>query len=177
MLFALKKNIFLTGFMGSGKTSLGKMLSTMLKVEFFDTDELITRRQKMTVVDIFSRCGENFFRDRESEVLELLAKKEPGTCVISTGGGAVLRDKNRAVMKKSGLVVFLDVSAEEAYSRLKEMDDRPLLKVKNPLEKIRALLEERKPFYYEADICINTGGRSLQEIAAELVDKLMVYNS
>lgn len=176
LLFMLKKNIFLTGFMGSGKTSLGKILSGMLDVDVFDTDELITRLQGMSVAEIFSSYGESFFRDRESEVLELLGQKAPGTCVVSTGGGAVLREKNRAAIKKSGLVVYLDISAEEAYCRLKETEGRPLLKAENPLERIEQLLKERTPFYLQADICIDVNGKALQEIAAELVAKLAVHN-
>jgi len=177
LLFALQRNIFLTGFMGSGKTSLGRLLAGMLRVDFFDTDELITRRQGMSIAEIFSCYGENYFRDRESEVLELLCQKAPGTCVVSTGGGAVLREKNRAILKKSGVVVYLDVSSEEAYYRLKGVEDRPLIKVDNPLQKIRALLQERIPFYAEADMRVNVNGRSLQEIAAEIIDTMAVNKS
>lgn len=176
-MLTLEKNIFLTGFMGSGKTSLGKILSGMLQVDFFDTDELITRMHKMSITEIFSRYGENFFRDKESEVLELLAQKEPGTCVVSTGGGAVLRGENRAIFKKAGIVIYLDVSTEEVYRRLMKTDDRPILKpilkVEKPLEKIEELLKERKPFYDRADIRINSNGRSLQDIATEIVNILM----
>jgi len=176
-LFPLKKNIFLTGFMGSGKTSLGKILAERLKVDFYDTDELVSSWQKLSVKEIFKRYGESFFREREREALKFLAEKEQGTCVISTGGGAVLREENRLLMKNSGLVVFLDVSPQEAYKRLKGTEDRPLLEVENPLEKIRALLEERKPFYDKADISVNTAGKTLPEVAAELLKKIKDYNS
>lgn len=176
-MFPLKKNIFLTGFMGSGKTSLGKIIAERLKVDFYDTDELVSSWQKLSVDEIFERYGESFFREKEREALRFLAEKEPGSCVISTGGGAVLREENRLLMKKSGLVVFLDVSPEEAYKRLKGTEDRPLLKVENPMEKIRVLLKERKPFYDEADISVNTAGKTLPEVAAELLHKLKDYNS
>ncbi len=172
----LKKNIFLTGFMGSGKTSVGKILACMLKVEFFDTDELITRMLGMSTGEIFTRYGEDFFRDRETEVLKLLGKKTPGTCVVSTGGGAVLRAENMAALRENGIIVYLDVSAEEAYQRLKEVNDRPLLKVENPLEKIEELLQKRKPFYLQADLSINSTGKGLQEIAVQIVNAVADRN-
>lgn len=164
----LKKNIFLTGFMGSGKTSVGKVLANFLKVDFFDTDEIITREQDMSVNEIFKRYGENYFRSRETEALRILGDRPPGTCVVSTGGGAVLREENFAAMKKNGLVVYLDVPAEEAWRRIKDNHDRPLLKADNPCKVIRELLQERRPFYLQADLKVNSSGKTVDEIAKEI---------
>ena len=164
----LKKNIFLTGFMGSGKTSVGILLADLLKVDFFDTDGLIIRDQKMSVNEIFKRYGEEFFRNRETEALRILGNKPPGTCVVSTGGGAVLREENIAAMRKNGLVVYLDVSAEEAYRRIKYKKNRPLLRVADPCKVIRELLQERRPFYRQADLEVDSSGKTVEEIAQEI---------
>lgn len=170
MSFQLKKNIILTGFMGSGKTSVGKILALLLKVNFFDSDEIIAGMEEMSVSDIFRCHGEDYFRCRETEALEILGKKTPGSCVVSTGGGAVLRPWNLHALRENGIIICLDVSAEEAYSRVKEMKDRPLLQVENPLKKIEELLQKRKPFYLQADICLSTTGKTLQEIALEIIN-------
>lgn len=177
-MFKLRKNIFLVGFVGSGKTTLGQLLAAMLKIDFFDTDELITQMQEMSIEEIFGVYGENFFRDKESEVLALLGQKTPGTCIVSTGGGAMLRENNWPILKKNGIAIYLEVAAEEIYNRLKETDDRPIfkpiLKLPNPLGKIAELLKERKPFYAQADFTINAAGKSLQDIAAEIIAVLQV---
>lgn len=166
----LKKNIFLTGFMGSGKTSVGKVLADLLKINFFDSDELVIRKKQMSINEIFRRYGEDYFRDKETETLRILGDKIPGTCVISTGGGAVLRQENISAMKKNGIIVYLDVSAREAYRRIKDKDDRPLLNAGNPCKVIRDLLQERKPFYLKSDLAVNTAGKTIGEIAIEIIN-------
>ncbi|MDO9534472.1 MAG: shikimate kinase [Bacillota bacterium] len=172
MSFQMKRNIILTGFMGSGKTSVGKELARLLNIDFFDSDEIIAGLVGKSVSDIFRCCGEDYFRSRETEVLEILGKKTPGSCVVSTGGGAVLRSRNLNALRENGIIICLDVSAEEAYSRVKEMNDRPLLQVENPLEKIEELLQERKPFYLQADVCLSATGKTLQEIVLEIINVL-----
>jgi len=170
MSFQLKRNIILTGFMGSGKTSVGKELAWLLNVDFFDSDEILASLAGMSVSEIFSYFGEDYFRSRETEVLENLGKKTPGSCAVSTGGGAVLRAGNLNALRENGIIICLDVSAEEAYSRIKGMNDRPLLQVENPLEKIEELLQERRPFYLQADLCLSTTGKTVQEIALEIIN-------
>ena len=172
MPFQLKRNIILTGFMGSGKTSVGKKLARLLKIDFFDSDEIIADLAGTSISDIFRCHGEEYFRSRESEVLELLGKKTPGSCVVSTGGGAVLRPENLNALRENGIIIFLDVSAEEVYSRVKGMNDRPLLQVENPLKEIEELLQKRKPFYLQADICLKTAGKTLSESALEIINAL-----
>ncbi len=168
----LKKNIFLTGFMGAGKTSVGKVLAECLQVEFFDTDELVSAMEKMSIGEIFRLYGEAYFRDREGEVLRMLGRKTPGSCVVSTGGGAVLRPGNLAAMRENGLIVCLHVSAGEAYRRIGAGSDRPLLSAQEPLRRLQELLEARKPFYLEADLSLETCGRSIRQTAAEILARL-----
>lgn len=168
----LEKSICLTGFMGSGKSSVGKILACLLKVDFFDSDELIAEKLGMTIGHIFKCYGETYFRSREAEVLEILGQKPPGSCVIATGGGAVLQPGSIAALRKNGLIVYLDLSAAEAYDRIKEMDDRPLLQVEQPLEKMEELFVMRKPYYLQADICVCSAGRTLQQVAATIIHEV-----
>ncbi len=169
----LPANIYLTGFMGAGKTSVGKLLSLELGTDYYDTDELIAAALKMSIGEIFETKGEAFFRNTETELLKLLGEKQPGTCIISTGGGAVLRLENITAMHQNGLIVFLDVSAEEAYSRIKENTDRPLLKTANPLETIKELLEIRMPFYLKADFIVKTSGLTSGETVKIIINAIM----
>jgi len=171
-LFKLKKNIFLTGIMGSGKTSTGKALARLLGVEFFDADTLIHKLAGMSIGEIFTRYGEADFRRRETAVLAMLGEKAAGSCVVATGGGAVLRPENIAAMRKNGIIVCLDVPAGEAYDRIKESPDRPLLQVKHPLQKLEQLLQERRPFYRQADLYLNTSGKKVEQVAAEIMRML-----
>jgi len=168
----LKKNIFLTGIMGSGKTSTGITLARLLGVAFFDCDTLISKITGMGISDIFKRHGEAYFRRREAEVLELLSEKTAGSCVVSTGGGAVLRPGNIGAMRKNGIIIFLDLPAAEAYNRIKDSPDRPLLQVEHPLQKLEQLLQARKPYYLQADFRINASGKDVQQIAAEIIHML-----
>ena len=142
------------GLYGCRKTSVGKLLARELGAEHFDTDELIQKALQMSIGEIFETKGEAFFRNTETELLKLLGEKQPGTCIISTGGGAVLRHENITAMHQNGLIVFLDVSAEKAYSRIRDNTDRPLLKTVNPLETSKKLLEIRMPFYLKADFIV-----------------------
>ncbi len=170
--FRLEKNIVLTGFMGSGKTSVGEQLARQLGLVFYDSDELISREEGTTISRIFEEHGETYFRRREAEVIARLSRQPPGTCVIATGGGAIMREENRRALKRNGLFVFLDVSAEEAYRRLAEKDDRPLLQVEDPLEAIEGLLAKRRPYYLQADIHIEAGTKPPERLAEEILAEL-----
>jgi shikimate kinase len=171
-LLVLKKNICLTGFMGSGKTSVGQILARMLGVSFWDSDELLIRRLGMSINEVFKCEGEEYFRNRETEILAFLGQKPPGTCVISTGGGAVLRAENLAALRVNAVVVYLDVSAAEACRRLRGTKERPLLQGDNSLAKIAAMLDERRPFYLQADYIVDSNGKSPLEIAREIINVL-----
>lgn len=169
---SLPANIYLTGFMGAGKTSAGKLLAAELGVDCYDTDELIAAALQMSIGEIFATKGEDFFRNAETELLQLLGEKQPGTCIVSTGGGAVLRAENTAAMRQNGIIVFLDVSAEEAYSRVRENKSRPLLNTANPLETMQKLLEKRIPFYLKADVNVKTSGLTTGETVKIIINAI-----
>ncbi|UCG78145.1 MAG: shikimate kinase [Nitrospirota bacterium] len=164
------KNIVLTGFMGAGKTSVARELSSRLGMKIVDMDDEIEKEQGMTINDIFARFGEERFRELESE----MAKKVSGLsgAVISTGGGIVLRKENITHLRTNGHVVCLMVSPEAVLKRTSGSDVRPLLNVNDPLGKIKELLDHRMPFYKNADIIIETDDRSPRQVADEIIEEL-----
>jgi len=164
------KNIILTGFMGVGKTSVGTRLAKDLAYTFLDTDALIEADQKTTITEIFSTFGEASFRDIESRIIQQVL--ENASQVISTGGGAVIRDENRVAFKKAGIVVCLSARAEVILDRIKHETHRPLLQIPDPLAKIRELLDSREQFYRQADLVIDTSGKSVDEVISEIKERL-----
>jgi shikimate kinase len=164
------KNIILTGFMGVGKTSIGTRLARDLGYAFVDTDELIEADQKTTITEIFAQKGEPYFREVEARIIRTVL--ENGDQVVSTGGGAVIRDENREVFKEAGLVVCLTARPEVIYERIKHETHRPLLKVPNPMARIRDLLESRAIFYGQADLIIDTSEKSVDEAVREIKEKV-----
>ena len=162
------KNIVLTGFMGAGKTTIGKALTKMLHMKLVDVDEDIEISQKMTINDIFKMYGEPRFRDIETDVIKKLSRNK--NCIISTGGGAVLRDENMEALKENGVVFCLAASAETILERTGNNQDRPLLKVENPKKKIEELLAYRRPFYEKAGIMIETDGKTPLQITEEIME-------
>lgn len=165
------KNIILIGFMGAGKTTIGEALAGHRNLRLIDTDQLIEETAGMTISDIFALKGEAEFRKTETAVLERLIETEDGA-VLSVGGGLPLREENRRLLKKLGLVVYLEVSPETVVKRLEGDTTRPLLQGGNVREKVEKLLSERGPVYCEAsDITINVDGRSVDEIIEELEER------
>lgn len=162
-------NIVLTGFMGTGKSTVGKIIAEKLKFSFIDMDEHIEKTTGMKISEIFSKFGESRFRDIETEMVKLIIKKRG--VVISTGGGVVLRDENISNLKKSGIVFCLTASENTILERVKQCKDRPLLQVNNPQEKIRELLRKRKPFYEKADFIVDTEELSAEEVAEKIIKK------
>lgn len=163
-------NIILIGFMGSGKTTMGIRLSYRLRQTFLDTDRLIEKEENRSITDIFAADGEEYFRKKETEMLEQLLKETSGQ-VISVGGGTPLREKNRELLHKLGKVIYLKVSPETVYERLKGDNTRPLLQGENPMEKIKALLQERNGIYEEtADVIICGDGKDCQQILDEMME-------
>src|SRR5688572_8471235 len=143
------KNIALVGFMGTGKSTVGQLVAGMLGFRSVDTDEMIEGIAGRKIADIFTAEGEARFRDYERQVV---AKLEGySNSVISTGGGLVTNAENLASLKTHALVVCLWCSPETIYKRVGHQTHRPLLRVENPLERIRALLQERTPAYRKAD--------------------------
>lgn len=161
------KNIILTGFMGTGKTSVGKIIATKLAFDFVDMDELIEKTTGMKISEIFEKFGEPRFRDIESEIVKLLTTKKRH--VISTGGGVVLREENIFNFKKSGFIFCLKASEKTIFERLKNCKNRPLIQVENLKERITELLKQRTPLYEKADFVIDTEGLTPREVADKII--------
>lgn len=164
------RNIILTGFMGTGKTTIGRVLSNRLGMRLVDVDEEIEREEKMSITDIFSRHGEPHFRDIETAMIRKLSSGK--NVIISTGGGAVLRQENMEILKENGVVFCLSASVGTILERTSRSEDRPLLKVENPKKKIEELLAYRRPFYEEAGIMIQTDGKTPLEVVQEIMEIL-----
>lgn len=164
------KNIVLTGFMGTGKTEVGRILAQRFGYTFLDADSIIEQEQKMSITEIFRQYGEPYFRDVESDVLKRLAERD--RVVISTGGGAVLRQENIDNLRKKGIIVCLTASPETILRRTSNDSSRPLLQVEEPLQKIKELLEFRRPYYERSDIMVDTEGKSPLDVAEEIIKRI-----
>lgn len=164
------KNIVLTGFMGTGKTKVGKILAQRLGYTFLDADSIIEQEQKMSITEIFRQHGEPYFRDIESDVIRRLSERD--RVVISTGGGAVLRQENMDNLRKKGIIVCLTASPETILRRTSNDNTRPLLQVEDPLKKIKELLEFRRPYYERSDIMVDTEGKSPIDVAEEIIERI-----
>jgi shikimate kinase len=164
------KNVILTGFMGTGKSSVGEILAGKLGYKYRDIDSLIVEHSSMTINQIFEKFGEESFRDLETGTLESLFSGE--RMVISTGGGAVIREKNREMLRSMGCVINLVASDVVIYSRLHMDDGRPLLKDNMSIEKIRKMLDDRERFYADADIRIDTDGKKVEDVVREILSYL-----
>jgi shikimate kinase len=164
-------NIILTGFMGSGKTTVGEVLSRRLDWPLIDMDTEIEREEEMKISEIFSTLGEPAFRDMETEMAEKLSTLND--VVISTGGGVVLRETNISHLRRNGRIICLMARPETVYERIKDNHDRPLLKGNDPMGKIHELLEFRMPYYRNADMIIDTDDLTPDEIVLNIIDGLM----
>lgn len=164
-------NIVLIGFMGVGKTTVSGCLSRLFALDVVEMDQVIAEREAMSIPDIFAACGEEYFRDLETALLvELQSRKHT---VISCGGGAALRERNVAEMKKNGKVVLLTATPQTIYQRVKDSEDRPLLKGRKNVEAIARLMEERREKYEAAaDILICTDEKSVLQVCEELIQQL-----
>lgn len=162
-----QKNIFLVGFMGAGKSTVGKILATEIGYGYYDADKFIEEQAGTTITQIFSEHGEPYFRDLESESLESLAKKEK--IVVATGGGVVQRNRNWDAMKQNGISIYLRASVETIWERIKTDTTRPLLQVDDPVATATELLNKRTPMYERADFIIDTDNLSLRQVADEVI--------
>lgn len=168
------RNIILIGFMGTGKTTVGRALAKKFGMTQVDMDASIEQREGCTIAEIFRDKGEAYFRDVESEVLLELIQKEK--LIITTGGGVVLREKNRELMIQNGLVIALDASEEEIVNRVKNDPDRPLL-AGDPAERVRSLKKERVGLYQFAPIQIDTTAKSVELILGEISAQMVTIQS
>lgn len=166
-------NIFLIGMMGAGKTSVGRVLAKRLGKAFHDSDHEVVQRTGVGIPLIFEIEGEAGFRTRETAVLGELAQHQ--NIVVATGGGVVLRDENRALLKRSGCVVYLRATVHELWQRTRYDKNRPLLQVADPQAKLAELHAMRDPLYLEvADIVIDSNRQSLRNLACALESKLVL---
>ena len=169
--YQLHQTIVLVGMMGSGKTAIGKALAQSLGVSFSDSDEEIVSAAQQSISDIFERDGEAFFRMRETEVITRLLAQSPG--VMSTGGGAFLRDENREVIDASGVSVWLDAPLDLLWDRVRGKDTRPLLRTANPLVTLTEIYEERTPVYAKAGLRLKVRpGSSIGQTTDDLIELL-----
>ncbi|AGF49400.1 shikimate kinase [Candidatus Kinetoplastidibacterium galati] len=167
--------IFLIGMMGSGKTTIGRNISNILDRKFIDLDLAIENRCGVNIPTIFEIEGEVGFRKRE-EIALLECSNEINT-VLATGGGAVLSNQNRDILKKRGIVVYFQASIDDLFQRTSLDSNRPILtNTSKPYEKLRDLLNQRDPIYREvADIIINTSNTSISDLINNLVSILQTY--
>ncbi len=166
-----KNNISLIGFMGTGKTSVGRLLSQKLKRESIDTDEMIEKETAMTIGEIFEQEGEAHFRKIEGELVKRLSGET--NRIILCGGGVVLNKENIQNLRNGGKTVLLEAEPEEIYRRIQKDQTRPLLKGKMNLKTIKEILEQRQEAYLASgDIVVKTTNKTLEEVSDEIIKKL-----
>ena len=164
------RNIILAGFMGTGKTTVGRLLARRLGWKLLDTDRLIEDRARMSVERIFDERGEEAFRDMETDVARSLSAMS--NCVVATGGGFVLREENMRAANQAGAVILLMASAEQIWHRVRRSTRRPLLRTENPREALEKLLEERRDAYNAIPTRVGSDGRSPEAVADEILELL-----
>lgn len=161
-------NIILCGFMGSGKSTIGKLLAKKLNRNFIDLDDYIVEKRKMKISEIFEKFGEENFRKSETQAVKNVSKLE--NHIISLGGGTVINHNNVEILKSSGKIIMLDIEPEEVYKRLKNDKSRPLLQTEDKLKAIKEMMNKRLPYYNDAaDIKITVNGKQKQEVLEEIL--------
>jgi len=163
----MRKNIVITGFMGTGKNVVAKELARKLKMEFIDMDRIIEERQGTNIADIFARYGEKYFRAQENKLAKELSHKE--NMVIATGGGTLLSSDNTRILSQRGQIICLYADSQTIYNRVKRKNNRPLLKEENLLSEINRLLEERKKIYDNIKWKIDTTNLNIQEVTDKII--------
>jgi shikimate kinase len=165
------KSIVLIGMMGAGKSSVGRCLQRRTGLALFDTDKIVESKLGISISEIFSKYGEERFREEESAALRELAINQQG--IIVTGGGAVLRDGNIDLLKGIGTVVWLQADEEVLFERASRRADRPLLKTENPREVFSKMLHARRPVYAKiADVRVDTSALTHEEVADAILGKM-----
>ena len=159
-------NLYLVGFMGSGKTAVAKGIAESTDLKYIELDELIEKKEARSINDIFKDSGEDYFRKVEKEALKEISLAD--NQVVSCGGGVVIDEANVNLMKDSGVLICLQASPDVIYKRVKNNKDRPLLNVENPQVKIEELLRIRRPYYQKANYIIETDNLSVQQVAQEV---------
>ncbi|MBN2645152.1 MAG: shikimate kinase [Desulfuromonadaceae bacterium] len=163
------ERIYLVGFMGVGKTTVGKLLSRRLRWSFVDLDEQIVHRAGQTIPDIFTQHGEGYFRQSETQALKACAVEKK--TVFSTGGGIVGRDENRQLMAHTGTVIYLHADWPLLRQRLVDVSQRPMAKDTDD-NALQELFSQRLPLYQQADFVIDTGGKTASAVVQEICQRL-----
>lgn len=164
----MKNNIILIGFMGCGKSSVGIKLSYRIKRTIIDTDKWIENKEKTSISEIFATKGEGAFRRMETDCLKKLIETANNQ-IISVGGGLPIKEENHELLKMLGKVIYLRITPEAVYERLKGDSNRPLLQVEDPMTRIRELLAYRGPIYEKcADVIIDVSEKSFEEILTQI---------
>ena len=167
--------VAMAGFMGSGKSRIGWELSRRLQLTFIDTDRVIERVACMRISEIFELYGEATFRDYETEIVRRVLRLDG--VVVSTGGGTVVRDENRAMLASRGPVVVLEASPDTIFKRTRR-HRRPLLESGDPLERIRSLMSQRAAFYRDiATITVHSDDRQASDVVEEIVKRLQAWRA
>jgi Shikimate kinase len=167
------KNIFLIGFMGTGKSTIAKKLADELLYEYVEMDQIISEREGKMITQIFEEQGEVYFRELETSLLDEI---QQGTGkIVSCGGGVILHEKNQRIMKEKGVVILLSASAETIFERVKNSGSRPLLNTNMNLDYIKQLYKKRYPLYLQASqIVIDTEGKNVDDLCDEIKEKVGV---
>lgn len=164
------KNIYIVGFMGSGKTTVGKILADRLNKQFIEMDQVIEQRTNKKIADIFAEYGQDYFRKLETSLLQELSTQND--LVISCGGGLICNNTNLKILKTSGIVFNITASAQIIYERTKKDSHRPILNVKNPLNTIKTLLGVRKPYYEQAHYTVESEKQTPEQVANSIMEIL-----
>ena len=162
-----KPNIYLVGFMGTGKSTIGRLLAQQLEYQFLDSDNWIENKTGLSIPEIFEKQGEPVFRSLEKEFIESGHADEG--CVVSCGGGLIFQSGMKKALQNKGLVISLFASAETVYERTISDINRPLLNVENPLEEIQRLQDERLPRYRDIGVDVLTDGRTVADIVSHII--------
>jgi len=165
------KNLALIGFMGTGKSTVGRQVARGLRFDFVDTDNLIEEQAGISIPDIFKQSGETVFRELEHETVGQLAQREG--IVIATGGGLVVDPANLESLKNHALVVCLWASPEAIWKRCRTQTHRPLLQDPDPQARISELLTQREPHYRQADIIVSTEIRPQREVVQQVIHQFL----
>jgi shikimate kinase len=168
----LRRPVVLIGMMGAGKTAVGRALSARLGVPMLDSDAEIVASAQLTISEIFERYGEAFFREKETQVIERLLRGAP--CVLSTGGGAWMAERNRALLTDRAAVLWLEADLELLWTRVKTKTTRPLLRTDDPRRTLEQILNERTPVYGLAPLKVRVEADwSITQTAARVLDRLI----
>lgn len=167
----MKSNIYFIGFMGTGKSTISRQMAAITGYQEIDTDYEIAKKENMSIPEIFEKHGETYFRELETKFLQKMQKRRH--CIVSCGGGMVLRQKNVELMKKNGVIVLLTATPETVLERVKNGKERPILNGHMNVAYIKKLMEKRQACYEAAgEIVIATDGRQTAEMAEELKKNL-----